>query len=143
MDPDGELDSFGHSGIPKPADSIDIGHADGNTEDAWDDKSELFLAVAGHSQVVQNFMVLQLMNQSFQTNVSIFPDNVFETQLSGLLKLNRTQMLNALKEVSVHEAAHTLGLRQTPTTFGRCVWSRSFSDSRPQVSKSCIRQILY
>ena len=62
-------------------------------------------------------MLSELMNQSFQTNVTVYADNTIEAPSGGFLNLDRAQILEAFKNVAVHEAGHTLGLIHTAQSY--------------------------
>ncbi len=104
--------SYGHSGKPLPADGVDIGLADGDTSihDTFNQDVPNFLNnMKGQSRAAQNFTLSELMNQSFQTNISVYFDNVLESPSGGFLNLTRDQMLRRSRKSSFTRRPTRLG----------------------------------
>ena len=94
-------------------DGVDLGHGDNDRFDFKADMIEFFDGLSNRSAAVQNFMLSALMNQSFQTKISVYIDNIVESVVGGFLNLTREQMINSVAKIVAHEAAHTLGLLHT------------------------------
>ena len=65
-------------------DVVDLGHGD-NIDWVKADMIEFFDGLSNRSAAVQNFMLSALMNQSFQTKISVYIDNIVESVVGGFL----------------------------------------------------------
>jgi hypothetical protein len=78
---------------------------------------------ANFSTGEQDFIVSDLINQSFKTGVNVYVDNIFEYQGKGdnanpdPMSLTGAEAINAIVKTSVHEAIHTLGMLHSAQNY--------------------------